>query len=220
MRPELKALHVADPPERWKALGFKVHGGACDLGGIRLRFDAGGHGIVGWSLAGIGSAISDIDGLITETPPEAIAQLTSDEIGGTARHESEPFVHPNGAIGIDHVVVLTPDFDRTTAALERAGMPIRRVREVPASGDRSAFRQGFRRLGPAILELVETDGRSDRDASFWGLVVVVRDLQALGGRLGDRLGPARNAVQPGRRIATLRTSAGLGEAVAFMTPER
>jgi hypothetical protein len=35
--------------------------------------------------------------------------------------------------------------------------------------------------------------------------------------LGDLLGRPRDAVQPGRRIATLRAEAGLGPAIAFMT---
>jgi hypothetical protein len=49
--------------------------------------------------------------------------------------------------------------------------------------------------------------------------VVVADLDALASRLGDLLGAIRDAVQPGRRIATLRETAGLGQAVAFMSPE-
>jgi hypothetical protein len=35
--------------------------------------------------------------------------------------------------------------------------------------------------------------------------------------LGDRLGEARDAVQEGRRIATLRREAGLAVPLAFMT---
>ena len=54
-------------------------------------------------------------------------------------------------------------------------------------------------------------------ATFWGLVFVVADLDAAGAVLGDRLGPARDAVQPGRRIATVRREAGLGLPVALIT---
>jgi hypothetical protein len=122
--------------------------------------------------------------------------------------------HPNGAIAIDHVVVTTADFDRTAAALEAAGMPLSRVDER-----RDERRIGFRRLGAAIVELVETKEGPDGPARFWGLVVVVDDLNALADRLGEQLGSIREAVQPGRRIATLRESAGLGEAVAFMSAE-
>ena len=119
------------------------------------------------------------------------------------------------------MVVVTPDFGRTAAALEAAGMPLRRIRTVGGSrpGESGAFRQGFRRLGPAILELVEARGAPAGPAAFWGLVVIVSDLEALGARLGDRLGTPKPAVQPGRRIASLRASAGLSPRVAFMNPE-
>jgi hypothetical protein len=48
-------------------------------------------------------------------------------------------------------------------------------------------------------------------------VVTVEDLDALAGRLGERLGEIHPAVQSGRRIATLRKAAGLSPKVAFMT---
>jgi hypothetical protein len=47
---------------------------------------------------------------------------------------------------------------------------------------------------------------------------VTSDLDALAARLGDKLGPIRDAVQPGRRIATLRREAGSSVPIAFMTP--
>jgi hypothetical protein len=199
-RPELAALRVADPPERWQALGFTVAGSSLRVGGIELELNAPGEGIVGWRVR-TAEPVGEVDGLPTELagpPPPADA--------------AQP--HRNGAIGIDHVVVITPEFDRTAAALAGAGMELRRVREAPGG-----FRQGFRRLGPAILELVEARGADPGPARFWGLVVIVEDLDALARRLGDHLGEAKEAVQPGRRIATLKASAGLGEAVAFMSME-
>jgi hypothetical protein len=111
------------------------------------------------------------------------------------------------------VVVVTPDLDRTAAALEAANMPLRRIREVGSPGDPNAFRQGSRRLGPTILELVEAKAAPPGPARFWGLVVVVDAL-------ADRLGTIRPAVQPGRRIATLRSHANLGQKLAFMDPEQ
>jgi hypothetical protein len=87
------------------------------------------------------------------------------------------------------------------------------VREVPG-GD---TRQAFFVLETALLELAgpvpDVDG-----LRFWGLTVVVADLDALAARLGARLGPVRDAVQPGRRIATLRAGAGSSVPLAFMTP--
>ena len=60
--------------------------------------------------------------------------------------------------------------------------------------------------GGGILEVVERGGDPPR---FWGLVVVVDDPGAVPGA-----GPAKNAVQPGRRIATVN---GLGTALAVMS---
>jgi hypothetical protein len=198
--PRLVELRVGDPPERWAALGFAVgDDGSCDIGGVRLALGGPGRGIVSWAIHGIDPDTEAIDGLPTAATPRRVQTSVT---------------HPNGAVGIDHVVVTTPDFDRSVAAFERAGMQLKRIR------DAGGFRQGFRRLGPTILELVEArtepvDGR----AGFWGLVVVAADLEVLAARLGDRLGEIRDAVQPGRRIATLRASAGLTPNVAFMTPE-
>ena len=200
-RPELVALEIADPPDRWEALGFSVSPEmVIELGGVQLRLGADGEGIVSWTLRGIDET-SSIDGLLTRVIDQSVGR----EKGGGARGHASP----NGAIAVDHVVVLTSDFDRTADAVAAAGMPLRR------EAQRNGARQGFRRLGPAIMEIVQTPQGSTR---FWGLVVIVSDLDALAGRLGDLLAPIRPAVQPGRRIAPLRSEAGLGPAVAFMNP--
>lgn len=198
MSPRLAALRLADAPGAWSELGFCMQDSEFALGGIRVRLGEPGSGIVGWTLTGI-DPTADIDGLPTE--------VAATDVAADVEHE-------NGAVGIDHVVVITPSFERTAAALDRAGMPLRRTISGPRGN-----RMGFRRLGPAILELVESPGAESDPARFWGLVVIVEDLDALAVRLGDRLGGVRDAVQPGRRIATLRESAGLGPTVAFMSPE-
>lgn len=196
-RAELVALEVGDPPEAWEALGFSVSPDrAIELGGVRLQLGADGEGIVSWTLRGI-DRTDAIDGL----PTRVIDQSVARDVEGS---------HPNGAIAVDHVVILTPDFDRTAAAVAAAGMPLRREAE------RNGARQGFRRLGPAIMEIVQAPDVGG--TRFWGLVVIVSDLDALAERFGDLLSEIRPAVQPGRRIAPLRSKAGLGPAVAFMDP--
>jgi hypothetical protein len=171
--------------------------GVVVLGGVELWLDAAGRGITGWTLRRI-TLHHDIDGLSTGTTTDPPAPESG---------------HPNGAMAIDHVVVTTPDFDRTARALEDSGIPLRRVREV---GD---IRQGFRRLGPAILEIVEAPKMPAGPARFWGLVVVVADLVGVRARLAPHVGEIRDAVQPGRQIATLAQSAGLSPRIAFMDPE-
>ena len=197
--PTLVRIDVADPPEGWGDLGFTVTDSSLNLGGVRVAFGVAGHGITSWEIDGIPEGTRAIDGLAT-TPVRSHLQQT----GGT---------HPNGAVGIDQVVITTPDFDRTAIALEQNAMPLKRIR------DAGTFRQGFRRLGPAILELVEVPNAPPGPATFWGLAVIVSDLDALASRLGDRLAAAKPAVQPGRRIATLRDTAGLSTKLAFMDPE-
>jgi hypothetical protein len=199
-RPALVELAIADPPGRWAELGFAVVDEQVELGGVRVRLGEPGEGIVSWTLSGVEEG--EIDGLVTHAWESGAREF------GASRTRNGPKGH-----SIDHVVVLSPDFDRTSAALADAGLPLRRIR------DAGGFRQGFRRLGPAILELVETPQAPDGPAAFWGLVVVVDDLEALARRLGERLGAVKEAVQPGRQIATLRASAGLGPAIAFMDPE-
>ena len=197
--PELAELAIAAPPERWQALGFDVEDGLLDIGGVRIRLGQAGHGITSWSLRRV-NAMGSLDGLPTPVPKVL---------------RPPPFAtHPNGATGLDHVVVVTPDFDRTATVLDRAGMPLKRTHDTPAAG-----RQGFRRVGPAILELVHAPDLEGPHARFWGLTVVVISLEQLAERLGEHLGELRSAVQPGRRIATLNASAGLTPAVAFMSPE-
>ncbi len=203
-RPELAALHVADPPERWRALGFAVDDGRLVLGAVELVLGealsarAGAAGIAAWTLRHVAPDTTLIDGLATAV---------------TARPPPPAQAHPNGAVGVDHVVIATPDFDRTAAALGRAGMGLRRIR------DAGGVRQGFRRLGPAVMEIVESPRAPAGPAAFWGLVVIVEDLEGLRERLHPHLGAIRSAVQPGRHIATLSGAAGVGPRMAFMDRE-
>jgi len=198
-------LVIADPPELWAGLGFRVEGDACEIGTVRIRLagsDAGKR-LTGWSLRGIET--TELDGLATtiSDAPE--------------REPSEP--HPNGTSAIDHVVAFCPDLDRTIARLEAAGLDLRRIREEPTPG--GAPRQAFFRLGEVILECIQMPDSPDldrsRNARLWGLALRTDDMDRTVAELGDRLGEPRDAVQPGRTIATLRREAGSSVAIAFMT---
>jgi hypothetical protein len=202
-------LTIADEPATWAALGFTVEGDLCRVGGVPIRLagrDAG-RGIVGWALHGAAGA--ELDGLptrIADGPPAGDAPA-----------------HPNGIARFDHVVAISPALDRTVAALQAAGLDLRRIREQPTPA--GAPRQAFFRLGEVILEVVqapddalERSGGADGPAFFWGLAFVAPDLDATVVAIGEeRCSGPRPAVQPGRRIATLRRSAGLALPVALMT---
>lgn len=120
--------------------------------------------------------------------------------------------HPNGALAVDHVVAFTGDLDRSLAALAELGEEPRRIRDAGGG-----LRQAFFVCETALLELAGPVAGEDR-MRLWGLTLVAADLDALAARLGDKLGEVRDAVQPGRRIATVREEANVGTALAFMTP--
>ncbi len=206
--PTVDELLVADQADAWSALGFVLDRDTCIVGDVRVRLtgSAEGGGLVGWSLRDIET--TELDGLST---------TSSDR-----QPPSERPAHPNGVIGLDHVVAISPALDRTVAALQGAGLDLRRVREEPTPA--GAPRQAFFRLGADILEVVQEPAEAteraggDRPAFFWGLAFLAADLDATVAGLGDRVSEIRPAVQPGRRIATLRRSAGLSVPVALMTP--
>ncbi len=202
-------LTVVDSPGAWEALGFDLDGGVCVIGDTRigLAADGPGSGLSGWSLRGI-DAGAVLDGLQTarsdRPPPEAAP------------------AHQNGITGLDHVVAISPELERTVAALVGAGLDLRRIREEPTPA--GAPRQAFFRLGAVVLEVVQEPPEAieraggDHPAFFWGVAMVAPDLDATVATLGDRVSEVRDAVQPGRRIATLRRAAGLALPVALMTP--
>ncbi|MCA1841766.1 MAG: glyoxalase [Actinobacteria bacterium] len=187
---------MGDPPSVWAALGFSLEGDRCWVGPVEHRLGAPQPGLSGWAFRGI-EAVDVIDGVPSPVEPSA---------------QAKPPVHPNGVVAVDHVVVATPDFERTTGALSSLGLELRRTRET------GEHVQGFFLAGPLVLEVVgpKTVTQSG-PASLWGVTYVVDDLDATAVFLGDRLRPPRDAVQPGRRIATLDESAGSSVPIAFMT---
>jgi catechol 2,3-dioxygenase-like lactoylglutathione lyase family enzyme len=208
--PTIDEIVLADAPQRWAALGFTVAGDVVALGSVRLRLagaDAG-RGIVGWSLRALSGGDSELDGL-------------SATVSLAAPAEPAP-AHPNGIASIDHVVAMTGDLDRSVRALSVAGLDLRRVREEPTPA--GAPRQAFFRLGREILEVVQepeqvlaAHGGPARPARLWGLALLAPDLDRTVAALSPHAGAVRDAVQPGRRIATLKRSAGLCVPVAVMS---
>lgn len=209
--PTIDSLVVADPPEAWEAAGFTVDteagapgGGVCRVGSVRIELVGRDHGrrIVAWKLRGI--ATGCIDGLVTMPVSE---------------EPRAPAVHSNGVELIDHLVVLTPNLERTVTALSRLGIEPRRTRSVDADQYGFPAVQTFFRMGEVILELIGgTEPTGDGPASFFGLAFTVSDLEATQRMIGEHLSKVKDAVQPGRRITTLRhKELGISVATAFMS---
>jgi hypothetical protein len=207
--PTIDEVTVADAPEAWRDAGFDVDGDVFEIGSVRVRLagPGAGRGIVGCTMRYVAAEGPDGLPVTRSNAPERQATTTA---------------HPNGARALDHLVAFSPSLERTVPILEEAGLDLRRIRDEPTPG--GAPRQAFFRLAEVILELVEVPPSSreehdpDSPSRFWGFAFQVADLDQCADYLGDRLGTPRDAVQPGRRIATLRREAGLGAAVAFMTP--
>ncbi len=205
MTARLASLIVGGSADPWVACGFALDddGRIAFANGAIVFTDAAADGILALVVDGVDRVPPDVDGVRIGpgTVPEGVD-------------------HPNHAFELDHVVMMTDSLERTTAAITSGlGLECRRVRET------DTVRQGFHRFGDhggvrgCILEVVESD-QVDR-AALWGLVINVSDLDAAIEQIGaDRVGPPKLAVQPGRRIATVRTDAGLGVPIALMTPAR
>ena len=202
---QLTSIDLAADPGAWTAAGFTVEDGAVTLGAVRVRLvGAGaGRGLVAWSFAA--APAGPLDGL-----PEP----------QTAPAPAPARAHPNGITAVDHIVAFSPDLERTVTALEAAGMDLRRRREGPTGG--GSARQAFFRVGEAILEVVEHPpqareaGDAEAPARLWGLALLTPDIEATAAAAGDLVGARKDAIQPGRRIATFTRDAALGAAVAVI----
>jgi hypothetical protein len=203
---QLVGLAIADPPERWVALGFNVRDGQIRAHSVTITLGIApqGGGIVGWTLAGL-EREGDIDGLRTRRVPAVSGPL---RLAPTAGRWAQV---------VDHLVVVTPRFDALSAELADRGLPLRRVTEIRGT------RMGFRRLGGPVLEIVEAPGAES--SGFWGVTFAVsappggvESLDELCAEI-PLVAEPRPAVQPGRRIATVSRAAGLSTLVAFIDPE-
>lgn len=170
------------------------------LEGIRI-------GTSGAALARLGLAVDDdgragVGGVTLETVPgEGILGL---DLTGVPADGPLPLVevgrrpdgnHPLGATAVDHVVVLCGDVEGT---ISRLGTEPRRL-------DRRDGRvYGFVVAETALLEFVGPEEPDERPARPWGLALTVADVDVAAAHLGDACGAPKEAVQPGRRIATVR----------------
>ena len=198
----LAAIEVPGDSTPWQSLGFGVDDGVIALANGAIRVGAETTSLI----------VERLDG---PAEIEAVA-VAVDGIRVRSGASLAGVEQPNGALELDHVVLMTDSIDRTSADVERVlGLSQRRIRET------ERVRQAFHRFADTdeargcIVEVVE---RADLSGtSLWGLVVNVADLDAAVAAGAGLLGAPRDAVQPGRRIATVGRAAGLPLAVAFMS---
>ncbi len=204
-------ISVGDSASAWRSAGFRVDSEECTtIGTVRIRFvgDGGERGILGWLVSGVKNGA--IDGL-------------REQVSVGSKPSGASLVdHPNTASILDHLVITTPDVDRTIAEFRAAGCEPRRERQA-GTGDKP-MRQVFIRAGEVILEIIgpkdvpESTGASPKPASLWGLAFTVADLDVCTQLLGENCGTPHDAVQTGRKIASLRHAAlGISVPTVFMS---
>jgi hypothetical protein len=198
-------LVIGGSRANWAQVGINFsQDGVFAIGDIALRIDESlPAGLHSWAFTNIDSTISSIDGIPTT---EVLIDSQQSE------NETHEFVLK--PLGMDHVVVNTPDLERTSGALHNAtGAELKRIRDAG-----NGMRQGFHRLGEVIVEIVSAPSMPAGDASLWGFVINVADVNAVAAYLGpDVLSPPKPAVQKNRLIATFRGAVGLGVPVALMS---
>ena len=203
--PVLIQLEIDDPASAWESAGFAIgDDDSCQVGAVTIRFVGRGHGggIRSWSLTDLDDAVTSIDGLDLVPAGDPAPAVT----------------HPNTVRRIDHLVVQTPDVDRTVDALTAVGLEERRRRHTESYG--SPMTQVFHRAGEVIVEVVGPPNASgDEPASFFGLAFTLDDLDAPAQLLGDAVGDRKPAVQEGRDRRGLRHQRlGLSVPVLLMSP--
>ncbi|MTV24946.1 VOC family protein [Nitriliruptoraceae bacterium ZYF776] len=196
--PRLTGVLVGDEPAAWQAARFPVVGDRAAVGPVTLRFDAAaeGRGVLGWELDPVQEQV--VDGL----RPAAVGPAAG-------ASPASPYA------AVDHLVVATPDLERTTAALARVGLSPRRTVDA-ARGD-AGVRYRFFLLGTALLEVIgPREPEGDGPARFVGVAFTAPDLAEVADLA---TGPPKPAVQAGREIVTLRTrELGIGVPVAVLSP--
>ena len=197
-------LVIGGAPTGWEAIGIHFSKeNRCLLADVSLRIDSTlAPGLHAWSISEIDASTTQIDGITTSLATNA-ATTQATPNSGFRLH----------VVGVDHVVINTPNLQRTSDALAQlTGAPLKRTRDAG-----NGVTQGFHKLGSVVVELVTMPSMPEGPASLWGFVLNVQDLDGIAAHLGpDVLSPPKPAVQPGRRIATFRSAAALGVPVALM----
>ena len=200
----ISELVVGGRAQNWALIGITFDLNHCAaLGDVVLRLDTSLEpGLHSWVLHGAEENVTNIDGVVT-----------SHAAGDSQIAASVQSDFDLGVIGVDHVVVNTPDLMRTSDALTAAtGAPLKRVR---VAGNN--MQQGFHRLASVVVEIVSAPTMHPGPASLWGFVLNVKDIYAIANHVGpDVLSIPKPAVQAGKLIATFRSSVGLGVPLALM----
>ena len=205
------AVRVGDDPASWAAAGFTTAGSSVVLPGVEIR-------CVGAGAPDAPALVFDRAGWTGEAePPADLDGIACSYERFDLTDRSAAPTHPNGIGRLDHLVVFATSLDRVRSALAAHGLEIRRERSTQLMGAPAV--QVFAWAGSTILEIVIPEGAPDAPSRVWGLAFEADDLDATAAWFGEAAGSIRPAVQPGRRIMSLRhESLGFSLTAAVMSP--
>lgn len=207
--PALLALRTAEEPAAWEAAGFSVVDGVVMVGPVGIECRGTLHD---------GPLSLAFDRLHPEGTEHLDGIVWVVASSGPGRG---PVAHSNGINGFDHLVIMAPDLTRVRSSLTGACFEIRRERPTTMAG--TEVTQLFCFAGDVLLEVVAASDETgpaagDRPATVWGIALTSTDLDATAAWFGKRIGSPKDAVQSGRRIATVRhREIGIGLPIAVMS---
>ena len=196
-------LDIADEPAAWASAGFRIEAGnLVRLGEITIRLCGGEGGIVQWTFRNLQKDVESIDGI----------PVAHDQSEPVQDHVTAP--HPNGCFAVDHIVLISPDWQRSIQNLGAVGLePSRQTNSV-----RKGVTQVIYRPSSVIIELVGPKIAPEKPM-LWGLTLVTADVDKAHALLQSSTKAPWPAVQPGRRMTVLQGHKhGVTVGVALMSP--
>ena len=189
-------MEVADPADSWARAGFSVDTDAVCPGSAACAS--------GWSAAEAAPASSDGRCVACRTA-RPVSSTASRPRGRTRAPQHPPRTRTASPTSTTSCCSRRIWVEQSKRSPRSASNP-RRERETQLRG--RPIRQIFFRFGQIIVEVVGSpDAASEGPSTLWGITYVVADIDATAAYFGDRTAPVKEAVQPGRRITTLRHDA-------------
>lgn len=218
---------ITDNDSAWEQVGFNINAADkyADFGEIRLWFKpgSGGKGITSWGFANLDVAASNCN-TSTLCGIPMINQSNMDKI-----IDDTSYGHPNGVVGIDHIVISTKNPQWVENEFLRLG--IKKKRET--TNNKLGISYSFYRPGKTILEVISTVADINNEivpsviettemalpgTYIWGITFVTKDIDFTHKALVDLTKLPWDAVQKGRKITTLNSQkANISTKVAFIS---
>ena len=159
--------------------------------------------MLGWTLRDVDPAFFHAPEVRDAEPPWDLDGVPT-HIAAAPHPPDTTAPHPNGASGLDVVILRSPNPARTLAALGAAGLESRAENGPETRKARKIAQYFIRPSGsPCTVELVGPDGGDgEGGAELGGMTVVCDDIDATHAALSDSTKPPWDAVQKDRRMTS------------------